>query len=136
MTEHRDVPVKVNAWVDEGIADLVSALSEFDGIVTLESCQGGSQSGAWVCFRYGSSRHNSWRELAEFVLEFIGPKLADELGDVASVRVQVTSFGTAQGEISVAPGAESKVAKVLKKLRTSHKFGYSCGKSHTSQPSC
>jgi hypothetical protein len=30
MAEHREVPVKVNAWVDEGIADLVSALSEIE----------------------------------------------------------------------------------------------------------
>jgi hypothetical protein len=37
MTKHREVPVKLNAWVDEGIADLVAALSQVDGLVTLES---------------------------------------------------------------------------------------------------
>jgi hypothetical protein len=39
MTQHREVPVKVNAWADEGIAELVSVLSELDGLTTLESCQ-------------------------------------------------------------------------------------------------
>lgn len=36
---HREVPVKVTAWVDEGVADLVLALNEIPGIQTLDSCQ-------------------------------------------------------------------------------------------------
>lgn len=134
MTDHREVPVKVNAWVDEGVADLVTALSEFDGIVTLESCQGDIQSGAWICFRYGSFQDNAWRELADFVLGFLGPKLAEEIGDRANVRVQVTSIGAAQGEISIAPGAEAIVEEVLRKLLSSyasHKCAYSYDRSHT-----
>ena len=139
MTRHREVPVKVNAWVDEGIAGLVTALSEFDGIVTLESCQGDVQSGAWVCFRYGSFQEHAWRELADFVLGFLGPKLAKEIGDRANVRVQVTSIGTAQGEISIAPGAETIVEETLRRLQPSwisHKCAYSYDRSHTSQLGC
>lgn len=50
--EHREIPVKVTAWVDEGIASLVSALNEFEEIVTLDSCQGGDEHGAYVLFAY------------------------------------------------------------------------------------
>jgi hypothetical protein len=139
MAQHREVPVKVNAWVDERVADLVSVLSEFNGIMTLESCQGNRDSRAWISFRYGSLRHESWRELAEFVLGFLGPKLAHDIGDVAEVRICVSSFGMPQGEISIAPGAEAKVAKALKRLCpiwASQRFAYSCGKSRTLQSDC
>ena len=55
MTDHHEVTVKVNAWVDEGIADLVAALSEVEGLVTLESCQGEpARRNAFVMFRFGS----------------------------------------------------------------------------------
>lgn len=36
---HREVPVRVNAWVDEGVADLVVALNAIPGVKTLDSCQ-------------------------------------------------------------------------------------------------
>jgi hypothetical protein len=65
MTQHQEVPVKVNAWVDAGIADLVSALSEIDGLVTLESCQGdAARRNAFVMFRFGS-----WRDCGELLFE-------------------------------------------------------------------
>ena len=64
MTQHREVPVKVNAWVDEGIADLVSALSEIEGLVTLESCQGDKDGNdAFVVFRYGD-----WQQCGELLI--------------------------------------------------------------------
>jgi hypothetical protein len=48
---HREVPVKVTAWVDEGVAPLVEALNSYDQIVTLDSCEGhGDERGAYVLF--------------------------------------------------------------------------------------
>jgi hypothetical protein len=38
--KHKEIPIKVNAWVDEGVAPLVSALNEFPGIATISSCRG------------------------------------------------------------------------------------------------
>ena len=38
---HTEIPVKVTAWIDEGVAPLVEALNEFPQVVTLDSCQGG-----------------------------------------------------------------------------------------------
>ena len=37
---HTEIPIQVNAWVDEGIAPLVAALNKFPLIVTLDSCEG------------------------------------------------------------------------------------------------
>jgi hypothetical protein len=37
--QHREIAVKVNAWVDEGVAPLVTALNEVRAILTLDSCQ-------------------------------------------------------------------------------------------------
>ncbi len=50
LAEQREVPVKVTAWVDEGIASLVVALNDLDGVVTLDSCQGGAGRPASVFF--------------------------------------------------------------------------------------
>src|SRR5580692_644983 len=49
---HHEVPVKVTAWVDEGIAPLVLALNELPGVQTLDSCQGGDQRAAHVFFAH------------------------------------------------------------------------------------
>jgi hypothetical protein len=36
---HREVPVKVNAWVDEGVVPLLEALTAMPTIITLDSCE-------------------------------------------------------------------------------------------------
>lgn len=47
---HREIPVQVNAWVDEGIAELVTALNLFPGVMTLDSCQEDADGRARVTF--------------------------------------------------------------------------------------
>jgi hypothetical protein len=47
---HSEIPVKVNAWVDQGIAPLVEALSTWDNVVTLDSCEAGPSALAYVQF--------------------------------------------------------------------------------------
>lgn len=42
---HVEVPIKVTAWVDEGVAPLVRALNEYPGVVTVDSCQCDSRDG-------------------------------------------------------------------------------------------
>jgi hypothetical protein len=51
-SRHRQVAVKVNAWADEGVAPLVEALSEFPGVLTLDSCQGGEEDTRWAKVRF------------------------------------------------------------------------------------
>lgn len=48
---HPEIPVKVTAWVDEGVAPLVAALNQFDDVMTIDSCQGDGDKGAYVLFR-------------------------------------------------------------------------------------
>lgn len=48
---HREIPIKVTAWVDEGVASLVSALNEYDQLVTLDSCECDERKSAYVLFR-------------------------------------------------------------------------------------
>jgi len=47
---HREIPIQVTAWVDEGVADLVVALNAIPGILTLDSCQEGPDGRARVTF--------------------------------------------------------------------------------------
>jgi|SRR6266487_1857576 len=49
---HHEIPVQVTAWVDEGVADLVTALNAVPGAITLDSCQEDHQTGlarVWFC---------------------------------------------------------------------------------------
>jgi tRNA(Phe) wybutosine-synthesizing methylase Tyw3 len=39
MSTHTEIPVNVNAWVDEGIAPLVEALNSFKRVWTAASCE-------------------------------------------------------------------------------------------------
>ena len=64
MAPHKEVQVKVNALVDEGIADLVAALSEVPGLVTLESCQGGAGQDAYVFLFLMPD----WRQMGELLV--------------------------------------------------------------------
>jgi hypothetical protein len=50
LSSHHEIPVKVTAWIDEGVAPLVAALNEFEDVVTVDSCQEGPQKGAYVLF--------------------------------------------------------------------------------------
>jgi hypothetical protein len=47
---HREIPIKVTAWIDEGVVPLVLALNEFEDVMTLDSCEGGDSELAYVYF--------------------------------------------------------------------------------------
>ena len=95
---HPQVWARVNAHVDEGVADLISALSRFKGLRTLESCQGEPDGAAWACFVVGANV--GWRPLADLVLGYLGPALASDLGDMVDLSIHATEAGGAQGENS------------------------------------
>ena len=112
MTQHREISVKVNAWVDEGIADLVLALSEIDGLVTLESCQGdGSGRSAFVIFQYGG-----WRDVGEFLYEKLLPALSADLRSAISLDVRAYDTEIAQGTILVSACAIPRLTAIVRKL--------------------
>ena len=124
-SNHKQVWVKVNAPVDEGVADLVEALNMFPALMTTESSQGDEQSPAWVYFSFGREH---WQELAEFTLGHLGPCLSDKLGDQVRVSICVTNSGVPQGELLVRPGAVSDTVDALRALARS-------GRSSSMSPS-
>lgn len=126
MSSHVQTWVKVNAPVDEGIAQLIEALSAFPMLQTIESCQGGyprsdaDKEGmqAVVFFYYGQHDHaHPYREISEFVLGYLGPGLMKELGDLVSIRIEVTMQYVIMGELMVRQGAMQRTIKTLKRLR-------------------
>lgn len=114
--EHSHVWVKVNAPVDSGVSGIVSALSLFPQLETVESCEGDSERGSWVCFRYGSYWKRPWYDLVNFVLGCLGPGIIGQVGDDAGVRIQMTPSGQVFGELSVRPGASQRVESALRLL--------------------
>ena len=135
---HRQVWTKVNAHVDEGVADLVFALSSFQGLRTLESCQGDPDGAAWVCFFMGEDREDEWPLLANLLLGRVGPTLARELGDLAHVSIHVTGAGLVQGELTVRSDAMSDTVSLLLSLAADwqpraayHRCACSCDTSCT-----
>jgi len=120
MAAHDQVWIKVNAPVDSGIAALIAALSAFPKLQTIESCQG-INGWAWVCFVYGKHWEKPWQELADFVLGFLGPRLAQELGDRIRVSLQVTEAGQVRAEMDVNSAAIPATVKLLNELRNEYR---------------
>src|SRR5208282_2848511 len=115
MTAHEQVWAKVNAPVDRGVVGLVEALSLFRGLETVESCEGNDREAVWICFRYGRYWVQPWQELAEFVFEFLAPRLLQKVGDNATVIVRPRE-GTALADLSIRPEAKREVEDALRKL--------------------
>lgn len=114
---HREVPVKVNAWVDAGVAELVEALSVQPGLVTVDSCQESSDPGAaYVMFvAHGHSVIKAARRLAR--------ELSRSLPDEHyAVRLEWVAGGRRPaGYLIVAPGSEREVAAAIRGLPSSHR---------------
>ncbi len=116
MASHSQTWVKVNVPVDRGIQGLVTALSLFPSLETIESCEGHGNDGAWVCFRYGAYWEHPWHDLADFVLGYMAPSLREKVGDDVNIRIQTTPSGQVFGELSVRPEAVSNVETALREL--------------------
>lgn len=111
---HREIIVKVNALVDEGIAPLVLALSEIDGLQTLESCQGElGQRNGYVYFRLGG-----WQDIGGFLFERLLPIMNDDLRSHVSIAIQAYDTDYAMAKISVENAAIPLLTDCVKKLRS------------------
>jgi hypothetical protein len=51
MTVHQEVPIKLTAWIDQGVVPLVEALDDFEDVSTVASCEDDGIQGAYVLFR-------------------------------------------------------------------------------------
>lgn len=115
---HRQIWLKVNAPVDEGVIDLIAALSAFPRLRTIESCEDIGDGARWVCFQYGDEDlERPWQQLAEFILGYFGPGLQQQVGDRADVSIRVTTSGLPRGELVVRCEAYPAAVKAIRKLR-------------------
>lgn len=103
--------MKVNALVDEGIADLVAALSGVPGLVATESCQGGDGQDAYVHFRM-----RDWREVGEFLFDRLLPAMSPDLRSNVALRVQVYDARVARGSVTLDPCAVTALAACVREL--------------------
>lgn len=97
--------------VDEGVADLVAALSEVPGLLTMESCQGDDGQDAYVYFRM-----RDWRQTGEFLFDRLLPALSPDLRSNVALRVQAYDVQLARGSITLDPRAVLQVAECVRGL--------------------
>lgn len=132
---HPQIWVKVNAPVDEGIAELVSVLSEVDGLETIASCQGDLIRNhldqdvlGYVFFHFGG-----WRTLSEFAFGTIG----SALGEIEGSTITVEIFGNSDpmGKLSV---LATSIPKLVAALRLAIRRRSLCShdKEHIAPHSC
>jgi hypothetical protein len=110
MAEHPQTWIKVNAPVDEGVAEIVSVLNTVEGLETLQSCQGepGDREG-YVYFSLGH-----WKKLSEFIFERIGPSLKGKLDEDATLTVEATSADDPMAKLSFRAEAAGMVVSALR----------------------
>jgi hypothetical protein len=116
MSEHDQTWVKVNAPVDSGIVRVVEALSLFPELETVESCEADRVNESWICFRYGQYWDNGWRELADFVFDFLAPQLFERVGDSVSIVLRPRESGVALADLSIRPESKREVELALREL--------------------
>lgn len=95
--KHQEIPIKVNAWVDRGVAPLVEAMNCFKTIWTTDSCQGNGQF-ARVHFAFCGSND----EFAAFI-EMLSRGLGDRMESDGDYRIT----------LEWTPGAERPLGAVF-----------------------
>jgi tRNA(Phe) wybutosine-synthesizing methylase Tyw3 len=110
MAAHPQRWIKVNAPVDEGVAEIVSLLNSIEGLQTLQSCQGdpGERDG-YVWFTCGE-----WKQLTQVVFERIGPVLKRQLDEDAILIIEATNADEPMAKLSFRAEASGMVVSALK----------------------
>jgi len=111
---HPEVPVKVNALVDAGIAPLVLALSKLP-VWTLDSCQGRKQDGkdipAHVYFRYMGSATREALFVA-CLASAMGRRCQEE--SLYRLQLEWNAGESPLGIIECSPGSIERVARLVR----------------------
>ncbi len=108
---HREVVVKVNAFVDEGVMPLVSALNEFERVETIDSCQGNGETPAYTYFRFRGTA----REFLDF-LQGLSVSLGTRLDSCCDYNLRAEWLAGAEepvGQLSVRLDYVPKLADAL-----------------------
>lgn len=119
MSSHPQTWVKVNAHVDERMAEIVELLNTLPHLQTVGSCQG-DPGEAYVYFQL-----DGWQTVGNFLFEIIEPALRS-VGEY-SVSVEVFNGSDAMGKISSRAEDSGRAFSALKRvLAKHHTFGCSC----------
>lgn len=131
MSDHREIPVKVNALVDEGVACLVTALSAFPLVQTTDSCQGDGPKGAGPSVFFHVA-HSDDGATVPFVCWFM-PALRARVGNCAQMRLWWTHVTVrAVFYVEGRPSDTRRVAHAIRVLAAEQKavngygFGFGC----------
>ena len=111
MPRHRQTFVKVNAPVDEGIAELISTLSEIEGLETLESCEGDFETDAFIVFRLGD-----WRKCGALLFEGFLPLMSPDLRSAVSLSLRAYDTDNALASISLDASAVRPMTDCVRRL--------------------
>ena len=104
--------VKVNAFVDEGIAELVSVISCIPNLETIESCQGGyDERKAFVLFRL-----KKWRDTGQFLFDRLLPKLSPDLRSQVALSIRAYDNDNAIASIEFDAMAMPELINCIKTL--------------------
>lgn len=112
--------MRVNAFVDAGVAGLVAALNQFPCIQTTESCE--SRQGApWVCFFVEDG--TSWENTATFALGYLAPNLYERVHDAADLALCPRPGGVIQINLTVRPECILDVEYAIRELASADTVG-------------
>lgn len=120
---HAEKLVKVNAWVDVGIAPVVEALNSFREIETISSCQGDGH----IFFHVRGDDN----KLCDFV-SWLASELNQEIDACCEFRLSLEWPGShsAHGALYVATGATGTISNALSHI-SRRKNRYYDGRPHT-----
>ncbi|MFH2057232.1 MAG: hypothetical protein ABIJ61_14840 [bacterium] len=115
--DHKQTWVKVNAPVDDGIASLVMALNEFEGIITVDSCQGTENEPAYVfftCLGDGDSLYSFVSKLAA--------SLSAHLDSCSEWSLILEWAGAEQplARLEIQPASVIRLAKEVREVACNH----------------
>jgi len=112
LAAHPQTWIKVNAPVDEGVAEIVAILNTIDGLETLQSCQGEpGECEGYVYFSCGD-----WKSVSRLVFERIGPVLKGRLDEDATLVVHATNADEPMAKLSFRAEASDMVVSALKEV--------------------
>jgi hypothetical protein len=113
MQKHKQVCVKVNAYVDEKIAPVIEAMAELDSVVTFQSCED-SNNMARIWFFY-KEEYDNWRGLGEICETLSKALVAFEYATI-SVEWNSGSATHPRGYFEFETDTADEIAKAIKKL--------------------
>lgn len=117
---HTEKTVKVNAFVDHGIAEIIIALNQITDLRTIESCQGYGDEHAYVLFSYGG-----WNTLGCLLHDLYNVLQKHHAGNF-SLSVHMWNLESPVAELRFDLNAIGKLSEEIELFATLHNSPCSC----------